>query len=157
MAFPLLLLFLLTYHTVFAQSTSGYVVAGIGTSEGKRVSQAALGVEFVIRSVIGAGAEIGAVAGHDSFATFSVNGYGHLPVSSRGRVDPFVTGGYTAAVGLLRFEGNFVNFGGGIVYWLHRSVGLRLEFRDFVRLGTVPAGVNRPGRFYTVRAGIAFQ
>jgi hypothetical protein len=74
-------------------------------------------------------------------------------------VDPFVTGGYTAAVGLLGFEGNAVNFGGGFLSWFHERLGLRLEFRGFIQPGTTGSAQvkNVPGRLYSFRAGIAFR
>ncbi len=154
-----LLLFLLTCQIALAGSANGYVVAGIGSRAGKLISQGAIGGEFVPLRVFGVGAEIGAIAGHNSFGTFSVNGYGHLPVPGRARLEPFLTAGYTAAIGLLGFEGNAANFGAGLVCWFHRRLGLRLEFRGLIQPGwngstQVESG---PGRLYTFRAGIAFR
>ncbi len=145
--FMLAVLFLVASHCSFAQSSNGYIVAGAGSRHGKLISQAAFGGESVIHKRIGVGAEIGAIAGHQSFATFSANGYYHPPVTNRERVvDPFITAGYTAAVGLLGFEGNLVNFGGGVVYWFRRRIGLRVEFRGF-----------EPARIYGFRAGITIR
>lgn len=111
---------------------------------------------------IGVGAELGAVAGHASYLAYCANGHYHLPVSGTAKVDPFVTVGYTAAVGLLGPEGNAVNFGGGFLSWFHRRLGLRLEFRGFIQPGTTGSAQsaqveNVPGRFYSFRAGIAFR
>jgi hypothetical protein len=154
-----LVLLCLTCQTAFAQSSSGYVVAAVGSREGKLASHAALGGELLIRKAIGLGAELRAVAGHSSFLANSANGYYHLPVSGTTKIDPFVTVGYTAAVGLLGFEGNAVNFGGGFLSWFHRRLGVRLEFRGFIQAattGSIQVG-NGPDRFYSVRAGIAFR
>ncbi len=156
---PSLVLLCLICHDALALSSSGYFVAGVGSRNGKGASQAALGGEFVIRKVIGVGAEIGAIAGHHSFAAFSVNGSYHLPVSSLDKVDPFVIGGYTRAAELLGSEGNAVNFGGGLLYWFYRRLGLRLEFRGFIQPGTNGSAQidNGLGRIYSFRAGIAFR
>lgn len=154
-----LLLFLLTCQTALAGSANGYVVAGFGSRGGRLISQAAVGGEFIPGRVLGVGGEIGAVAGHNSFGTFSVNGYGHLPVRGHDRLGPFVTAGYTAAVGLWGFEGSAANFGGGLLCWFHRRLGLRLEFRGLIQPGG--NGLSRvetgPGRLYTFRGGIAFR
>ena len=82
-----LLFVLLTCRLALAQSSTGYVVAGIGAGGGKRYTQTALGGEFVIRRFIGVGGEIGAIAGHETSAVFSANGYYHLPIPAREKVD----------------------------------------------------------------------
>jgi hypothetical protein len=150
----LLLLFVsIACRSAFAQSSNLYLVAGIGSQEGKQVSQGAIGGEFVFHRLVGAGAEVGAVAGHDSFATFSVNSYLHVPLPGlEKRVDPFATIGYTAGASILGST-NLLNFGGGIHYWFHRRLGLRLEGRDLVH----PGGRSGSTQIWSFRAGIAFR
>ena len=114
------------------QSSNGYVVGGGGSLNSKFVSHAAIGGEKVFSKGIGVGAELGAVAGHSSFAAISFNGYYHIPNSTTDRqFDPFITGGYSALANILS-SGNAGNAGAGLNYWFHRHFGLRAEFRDIV-------------------------
>jgi hypothetical protein len=134
--------------TVLGQSSNGYALAGAGSLNSKLFSHAAVGGEKVFGKGIGLGGEIGLIAGHDSFAAFSVNGYYHIPNSTIDRkVDLFVTGGYTAASRLFSAS-NTGNAGVGLTYWFHRHFGLRAEFRDFV---------GGDGQVPVFRGGIAFR
>ncbi len=59
-----------------AQSSNGYVLGGAGTYSSKLITQAAIEVgEMVFGKGIGAGGEVGFIAGHDSFGFLSLNGY----------------------------------------------------------------------------------
>jgi hypothetical protein len=132
----------------FAQHSNGYVLAGAGSLDSKLIGHAAVGGEYVFGKGVGLGAEIGLIVGHSSFAAFSINGYYHLPNSSIERkLDPFITGGYTAAADLFS-SSNIGNVGLGLNYWFHRHLGVRAEFRDFVSSG---------GQAPVFRGGIAFH
>jgi hypothetical protein len=61
-----------------AQSSNGYVIGGAGTYSSKLITQAAIGGEMVLGKGIGAGRELGFIAGHDSFGFLSPNAYYHL-------------------------------------------------------------------------------
>jgi hypothetical protein len=127
-----------------AQSSNGYLIAGAGSLDHKLISHGALGGELVIGQGFGVGGEIGVVAGHYSFAAFSINGYYHLLHSALPRkLDVFITGGYTAESRLFGFA-NIGNAGLGLNYWFHRHLGVRAEFRDFVT-GDGQAAVFRGG------------
>ena len=121
-----------------AQSSNFYIFGGIGTggSSNNRISMGGLGYEHVFRKTVGVAGEIGGIgSGFGGFAVFSANGYAHLTPGKDSRLDPFVTGGYSAAVE--EGSANMFNFGGGVNYWLHRRFGLRLEIRDHVFIDSV--------------------
>jgi hypothetical protein len=132
------------------QSGNGYAAVGIGSNSGS-YTDTALGGEFVIGHTIGVGGEVGAVLRHSDFGFVSLDGSVHLSHSgAKGKVDPFVIGGYTRAITI--FSGaNGANFGGGVNYWLTRHFGVRAEFRDmrFTSGGTY--------NFWALRGGIAFR
>lgn len=145
-----LFVFFLSCAAAVAQpSSNGYLVAGAGARDGKAISEAAVGSEWVIGKGVGFGGEVGAVAGHETFGFVSVNGYYHL--IHHGKFDPFVTAGYTLGFSLFGATGSAFNAGGGINFWLWRRVGLRAEFRDVV----VPG--NSPPNFAIFRGGIMLR
>lgn len=129
-------------------SSNGYLLAGAGSRDAKLISEGAIGGEWVIAKGVGVGAELGLQAGHDSFGYLSANGYYHF---GRGRLDPFVTGGYTLAFSLFGERANAYNFGGGINFRLWRRLGLRGELRDI----RAP-GISSPN-FWAVRGGLVFR
>jgi hypothetical protein len=116
-----------------AQSSNGYVIGGVGSYTSKLISQAEIGGEMVFGKGIGAGGELGFIAGHDSFGFLSLNGYYHLAHNDRTpKFDPFLTGGYTLAFDPLvvfggRSSANGLNVGGGLNYWFLRHLGVRAE------------------------------
>jgi hypothetical protein len=135
-----------------AQSSNGYLVGGVGSYNSKLVSQAAIGGEKVFGKGIGAGGELGFVAGHTSFGFVSLNMYYHLAHNGAAqKLDPFVTGGFTSAFNLFGSATNGANLGFGLHYWFLRHLGARAEFRDIVFPGTSPANV------WGFRGGIAFR
>ena len=135
-----------------AQSSNGYVVGGVGSYNSKLLSQAAIGGEYVIGKGIGAGGELGFVAGHTSFGFVSLNMYYHLAHNGGAqKVDPFVTGGYTGAFNFFAAASG-ANIGLGLHYWFLPHLGVRAEFRDIVFPGTTQ-GANIRG----FRGGIAFH
>ncbi len=129
-----------------------YGVVGVGTQPDrdirKTTGMAAVGGELAVGHGVGVGGEIGVVAGHTSFAAFSLNGsYHFLPSRQDAKIDPFVTGGYTRAN--VFFSGaNIGNLGGGANFWFLRHFGLRLDFRDFL---------NTTSHIWVFRAGPAFR
>lgn len=115
----------------------GYVFFAPGTTSPETLGTAHIGAGGEARACkgLGVGAELGYLASWRSFGdgigTFSANvSYHFRPGNGERKVVPFVTGGYT-----LFFRSgtaNGFNFGGGVNYWFHNRVGLRLEFRDNV-------------------------
>jgi hypothetical protein len=112
------------------------------------------GGEVMVYRGLGLGAELGYLAPWRSFSdglgVFSPNvSYHLLPAAGDGKVEPFVTGGYT----LLFRSGtvNGFNFGGGINYWLKEHVGLRFEVRDNVGVDGATT------HFVGFRVGVAFR
>jgi hypothetical protein len=141
-----------------AQSSNGYAIGGVGSYSSKLISQAAIGGEMVFGKGIGAGGELGFIAGHDSFGFLSLNVYYHLAHHGvTQKLDPFLTGGYTLAFDPLaafgpRAASNGANTGFGLNYWFLRHLGVRGEFRDIAIPGNSP-GVSSWG----IRGGIAFR
>jgi len=96
------------------------------------------GANFLFYEGIGAGAELGYFTvpkevyfiGENVSAgmgVFSANGC-YFPFWKR-KLSPFGTLGYSLNLG----EGgtNFVNFGGGVNYWMNANLGLLIEFRTY--------------------------
>jgi hypothetical protein len=134
------------------QSGNGYLNVGVGSGASSAQTEFAAGGELVLAQTVGIGGEIGALLRHSSFGFTSVDGSVHLlRNAAKGRVDPFVTGGYTRAFDI--FSGaNGANFGVGFNYWLTHRFGVRAEFRDLVFSSGLPT-VN----YWAIRGGIAFR
>jgi hypothetical protein len=123
-----------------AQSSNGYVFFAPGgvtcCGQTSMTLQTGLGGEAVLFKGIGAGVEISGLAPRECLTDCAVgilspNGYYHFIHGKGVALDPFVTGGYT-----LMFRAghaNLFNFGGGVNYWFHKHLGVRLEARDHVR------------------------
>jgi hypothetical protein len=80
----------------------------------------------------------------------SVNpAYHFLNISKRGKLVPFVTGGYS--LGFRSGAGHFFNYGGGVTYWFSKNAGLRLELRDHRYIQYVEYS------FVTFRVGVSFR
>jgi hypothetical protein len=144
-----------------AQSSNGYFFVAPGGASccgsTRATVQLGAGGELGLVKGIGVGAELSALDIHqDLFAlggntwlgVFSPNGYYHFFRSGGGRLDPFVTAGYT----LLFRSGtaNLFNFGGGATFWFADHLGVRFEFRD--HLATDPT-VN----YWGFRFGLALR
>ena len=134
----------------------GYMVGAFGGWSNSFTSGAwigaAAGGEAVIRERIGAGGEVGVLAGGGSgLVTVSVGASARFPSRSTRRTTPFVVGGYTF---LEFFDGSDhgYHFGGGIEHRLNTRRGLRLEFRDVVRPRTFSSS-----HYWSARAGITFR
>jgi hypothetical protein len=129
---------------VWAQPSNGYIFFSPGGVTCCGHTEATLqfggGGEAVLGKGIGIGAELSALGLSSAFpdsvvGMFSPNGYYHFIHGKDHGLDPFVTGGYT-----LMFRSgvaNLFNFGGGINYRFRRHLGIRLEFRDHVRMDPV--------------------
>ena len=141
-----------------AQNSNGYVFFAPGgvTSEGHTSMTLHMGAggEGIIGKGIGVGAEIGALGPREQFSSaigvFSPNGYYHFRRQPGQKLDPFVTGGYT-----LLFRGghaNLFNVGGGVNYWFHERIGLRLELRDHVWRDS-----SGTAQYWGVRLGLTFK
>lgn len=111
------------------------------------------GGEFVAAGLIGVGGELGALTRRggsfrDTLGVLSINGYGHIPV--KGRLDPYVTGGYS-----LFFRSGTTasggNFGVGANFQLIAKLGLKFEFRDHV----ISSG-GRTNHWWQGRVGVTF-
>ena len=89
------------------------------------------GEAFVWRG-LGVGGEVGYVRPVDGGGAglLSVNGSYHWNARSHWKVKPFVTAGYSLAVG--SGVANLTNVGGGITYWMKDRLGLRVEYREYV-------------------------
>jgi hypothetical protein len=106
---------------------------------------------------LGVGADLGYLTSTEQFSggfgTFSPNFVARFPhQSSDGKVEPFLTGGYT-----LFFRSgtaNGLNFGGGLNYWFKERIGLRFEVRDNVM---IPPGGDSTSHFVGFRIGLAFR
>lgn len=158
-AILLVSLLLLSLHVpARAQRSHGYFFVGPGASSNHGATSTIHiggGGEAVLGKGIGIGAELGALGPTGDFAelfgVFSVNGsYHFVHGGDGGKFDPFATGGYTLF--FRSGSANLFNVGGGVNYWLHEKIGLRLEFRDQIRT---------PGRgtlhYWNFRIGIAFR
>jgi hypothetical protein len=141
------------------QSGNGYLSVGGGSSTGadlanssEAFTQVDAGGEFVAAQTIGFGGEFGIVKKHSSFGFVSLDASFHLlRNAATGKVDPFVTGGYTRASDI--FSGaNGANFGVGLNYWLTRHFGVRAEFRDMVLSAS-----GATASFWAIRGGFAFH
>jgi hypothetical protein len=146
------------------QSGNGYLSVGGGSRTGadlanssEAFTQVDAGGEFVAAQTIGFGGEFGIVKKHSSFGFVSLDASFHLlrnassAQGTTGKVDPFVTGGYTRASDILS-GANGANFGVGLNYWLTRHFGVRAEFRDIVFSSGTPTE-----NFWAIRGGVAFR
>jgi|HubBroStandDraft_6_1064221.scaffolds.fasta_scaffold13402_4 hypothetical protein len=143
-------------------AANGYVNVGGGwttgglffpsPNSGAAFTEGAAGGEVVIAQTVGLGGELGIVKRHSSFGFVSLDASFHLlRHAATGKVDPFITGGYTKTYN--GFSGaNGANFGAGLNYWLRHRFGVRAEFRDMVFTAGVPTT-----NFWTIRGGIVFR
>ena len=139
------LLFMAFIGAAFAQNPNtplynGYFFVGPGAATGDCCCSSATtmhiggGVEGTLYKGLGAGIELGYLgpmeAMQDGIGMLSVDGAYYFRTKTSTKVVPFVNAGYTLAFreGVL----NAINFGGGIQYWFHKRIGLRLEFRDHI-------------------------
>lgn len=103
---------------------------------------------------LGMGAEIGYLGPThymgEGLALASLNGLYIFRSQRNPRLEPFITGGVSLALGNGGLAGA-ANFGGGVQYWLRKRMGLRLEFRDHVPTQSFSY------HLFEVRIGIALR
>lgn len=109
-----------------------FFAPGVTADGGGTVHFGGGGQGFVYRGV-GLGAEIGYLAPWSSFndgvAAGAANlSYHLLPKSDDKKVEPFVTAGYLVYARAGVSSG--FNWGGGVILWLGKRAGLRVELRD---------------------------
>jgi hypothetical protein len=113
-----------------------------------------VGGEGIFLKGFGVGGEIGYVrsgAFDNGFGLISANpSYHFINATSSRKLVPFVTGGIS-----LFFTGSGSiggpNFGGGITYWFNDRIGMRLEARDHLPIGSGVAHLP------TFRAALTFR
>ncbi len=136
-----------------AQQSSLYVFGAVGGAPENEGSTLHIGGggEFVAAGLIGVGGELGALTHSGSFrdtlGVLSINGYGHIP--TKGRIDPYVTGGYSLFFRSGTASGG--NFGVGVHMRVLAKLGLKLEFRDHV----ISSG-SRTNHWWQGRVGVTF-
>jgi len=137
-----------------AQQSNLYVFGAAGGASGNEGSTLHVGGggEFVAAGLIGVGGELGALTRkggsfRDTLGVLSINGYGHIP--RKGRLDPYVTGGYSLFFPSGTASG--VNFGVGANLPLLAKLGLKFEFRDHV----ISSG-GRKNHWWEGRVGVTF-
>ena len=110
------------------------------------------GGEGLLYKGLGLGAEVGYITPwrnfKDGIGMLSVNGSYHF--NRNGKLSPFVSGGYSMA--FRSGHVNLFNFGGGVNYWWHDRIGLRVEFRDHVY-----SEFSRATHFLGGRIGFSFR
>ncbi len=107
-------------QSAFTRWNGNFVHVG-GGAEGRLTNRFALGGELGV---------LKPVSNREAITTGLASGtpaYHFISRESSRKIDPFIDGG----VSLLFGRGGAVAFhyGGGLNYWIHRRVGLRLEFR----------------------------
>jgi hypothetical protein len=110
----------------------------------------------------GLGAEVGVLApvtNQDVAITTGVVSftptYHFEPRKTSRKTDPFLDGGLSLIVGIGTGGGGAAAFhyGGGVNYWFHRHMGLRLEFRHHVWFPEGGESINLVG----FRVGVTFR
>ena len=132
-----------------------YFAPGLTSGEDPTI-QIGGGGEAVFGNGVGVGADLSYLKlvefrSYGGLGVASLNGsYHFLKATKSGKLVPFVTGGYS---GFFRSGayGNGFNYGGGINYWFHERVGLRVEFRDQIVVD------SDTYRYAGVRVGVSFR
>jgi hypothetical protein len=92
------------------------------------------GVEGSLYKGLGMGAELGYLTPAEDMGfgigILSLDGSYFFRSRTSRKVVPFVNAGYSLA--FRSGAASAINFGGGIQYWFHERIGMRLEFRDHV-------------------------
>jgi hypothetical protein len=130
-----------------------YFAPGLSTEwENAPTVHVGAGGEAFFTKYVGVGAEggyLGQFEDYSNIGTFSFDLVARLrPKTSRTKLEPFVTGGYTHF--FHSGTANGINFGGGLNYWFSRHVGLRFEIRDHAR------GSHTLRHFIGFRIGVTF-
>jgi len=140
-------------NTESEHNGQGYAFFGPGalTGDGYTTGMAHIGGggEILVYKGVGVGAEVGYFTPWRDFRNgigiVSVDGSYHF--NRTRKLSPFVTAGYSW--GIRNGHVDLFNFGGGIHYWFHDRVGLRLEFRDHL--------YKDSDHFLSGRIGLSFR
>jgi len=145
----IIILFLLISASAMAQEGIGYLFGGAGRGGSGAIVQGGVGGEMVWRW-IGFGSEVSYLAPQSSFSSglgvVSVDPSIHFKRHEDARIDPYITGGYTAFIRNGVRSG--ANYGAGVNWWLGRDVGVRFEIRDQVLQQT---------HYWDFRVGVNFH
>ena len=152
MVIPVLLIALTAAGYAQERRVWGYGFAGAGGNSQGTSLHVGGGGEFLIAGGFGFGAE---AAHFGSTSRFGDNSVGMLSANvgyhfggrdlSR-KLVPFITGGLSVA----NARGGGGNFGFGVHYWMHKRVGLRVEFREHIFSSDSPY-------LHSFRIGISFR
>lgn len=115
----------------------GFAAPGASIVDGGANATLHLGAggERLVYKGLGVGGEIGYVGSMTGMGSgFGVGSasasYQFRNATSSGKLDPFITGGYS--VGFRGEATSGFNVGGGVNYWFKERVGLRMEVRDHI-------------------------
>jgi len=151
-----------------------YVFYGGGTYQHVKITnltciQLGGGGEALLYKGLGVGAELNSVRMIQQFASaglnfgngtglFSLDGAYHF--ARNHKWSPFLSVGYSYG---FAENINLINFGGGVNYWFHHRIGLRLEFRDHLYhkdynnlVGSNWTNSDR-NQIATIRIGLSFR
>ena len=128
--------------------------ASIGDGDATGTLHFGLGGERLVYKGLGAGGEVGYLGPmtemSEGIGIGSANGSCHFRnATSSGKVEPFITGGYSLA--FRNDVASGFNVGGGVDYWFKEHIGLRVEVRDHY------FPIFRSTNFFGVRIGITFR
>lgn len=151
----------------------GYVFIGEGTGRSldnglHGNTEVGGGGEVLLFRGFGVGGELGVMGVGGELWSSPAQRVGVLSIDPsyrflhKSKVVPFVEAGYTRTFGNRDGDpfppSNLFNFGGGINYWAFKRVGLRLEFRDFVRHASpLYAFPGHTYYYWALRIGLAFR
>lgn len=128
----LVLLSLAAFASVAQPRAQGHAFFGIDDIGDSRESHYSVGAGADVFVYKGLAVSPGAayVYGNGvNAALLNLNGSYHF-LRGKGKLQPFVSGGYGAATTFT--EGiNMINYGGGANYWFHRRFGVRGEILNF--------------------------
>lgn len=146
-------LLFMTSLAAVAQSSNGYLFFGGGgilSTDPKSGGLVHIGAggDVLAAKGLGVNAEIGGlygwVYGAGGYFSFAPGLSFHFSHGKKGKVDPFLTGGYTL-LSTSKAHGNLVHLGVGLTVWGRGRAGFRVEFRDQIGstsdfLHTAPTG-----------------
>lgn len=131
-----------------------FVAPGVRNDTGSSTFGVGGGAEYYVYKGVGFGLDLGAINTASTTgvrhwtAMMSLNAIYNFNINDKSKVSPFIIGG--ASIAGFDVPGG-VNFGGGIQYWFHEHIGLRVEFRDHIFIGM------NDHHYPQGRIGIAFR
>jgi hypothetical protein len=132
-----------------------FVAPGERHDTGSSTLQVGGGGEGYVYRGLGFGGDIGGLYSHSRTGVgqwtgmISLNALYNFNSADKSKLSPFMIGGVTL-IPAFDVGGGF-NFGGGLQYWFHDQIGLRIEFRDHVLTGM------RYHHYPQARIAIAFR